>query len=181
MKDSERPNVASKAFVWWRDLTQSEDPKTRSSRRAALAHLRRAHSEIEIMMVPEALRLIKQFPRRDADSVATLAGILAFVDDSHDQPVARALGRAQIEDDSAILSEGRFRRLMQLHKDELLDPMRRLVRLAKGNVNVYDLSSSVLHWSDAVKKSWISDYYGVWQETSTRPARTSATLPQENT
>ena len=136
------------------------------------------------MLVPDALHLIRRFPTHEADSVATLAGILAFVDDSHDQPVARALGRVQIEDDSAILSEGRFRRLMQLHKDELLEPMRRLVRLAKGNVNVYDLSFSVLRWGDAVKKRWISDYYGVWQvppETSTHPAGTSATLSEENT
>ena len=137
------------------------------------------------MLVPDALHLIRRFPTHDADSVATLAGILAFVDDSHDQVLARVLGRRQIEDaESAMLSEGRFRRLMQLRKDELLDPMRRLVRLAKGSVNVYDLSFSVLRWGDSVKKRWISDYYGVWQvplETSTHPAHASATPSQENT
>ena len=136
------------------------------------------------MLVPDALHLIRRFPTHDAGDVAILAGILAFVDDSHDQVLARVLGRRQIEDaESAMLSEGRFRRLMQLRKDELLDPMRRLVRLAKGGVNVYDLSFSVLRWGDSVKKRWISDYYGVCQppETSTHPAHASATPSEENT
>ena len=165
MTDSEQPNTAGKAIRWWHELVALDGDTSRGSRRAALARLRRADGPVEVMLVPEALRLIGRCPRRDADSVAVLLGILAHVRESNDLPVARALGRKQIDDaDSATLSEGRFRRLMQVSKGDLLDPMRRLVQMAKGSANVRDLSYSVLRWNDAVKKRWISDYYGVWQD-----------------
>ena len=165
MTDSEQPNLAEEAIRWWHKLVALDGDTSRGSRRATLARLRRADGPVEVMLVPEALRLIGRCPRRDADSVAVLLGILAHVRESNDLPVARALGRKQIDDaDSATLSEGRFRRLMQVSKGDLLDPMRRLVQMAKGSANVRDLSYSVLHWNDVVKKRWISDYYGVWQD-----------------
>ena len=165
MTDSEQPNTADKAIRWWHKLVALDGDTSRGSRRAALARLRRADGPVEVMLVPEALHLIGQCPPQDADSVAVLLGILAHVRESNDLPIARALGRKQIEDaDSATLSEGRFRRLMRVSKEDLLDPMRRLVQMAKGSANVRDLSYSVLYWNDAEKKRWISDYYGVWQD-----------------
>ena len=49
-----------------------------------------------------------------------------------------------------------------------MEPMRRLVRMMKGTVNVFDLSSAVLYWGDDVRKRWIFDYYAV--SGSLRPA-----------
>ena len=160
MTESAKRGGASIAYEWWRSLNP-EDALQSGRRRAALARMRRATTPIDVMHEPEALRLIAGLPRHP-DRVATLAGVLAFVRESDDRRVARAIGRETMDDDqSALLSEGRFRRLLQVEDDELMESMRRLVRMTRGTVNVRDLSSAILYWGDAVKKRWIFDYYGV--------------------
>ena len=159
MTDRKRRDAADIAAKWWSDLL-SEEPSRRGARRAALARLRRAATPIEVMQEPEALRLIRRLPR-DPDRAAILAGVLAFVDEPDDQPIARAIGRESFDEDKALMSEARLRRLLQTPGNDLMDPLRRLIRLTKGKANVRDLSSSVLYWGDRVKKRWIFDYYGV--------------------
>ena len=160
MTESAKRGGASIAYEWWRSLSP-KDVLQSSHQRAALARMRRAATPIEVMHEPEALRLIARMPR-NPDRVAALAGVLAFVRESDDRRVARAIGRTTMDDEwSALLSEGRFRRLLQVEDDDIMEPMRRLVRMAKGKVNVRDLSSAILYWGDAVKKRWIFDYYGV--------------------
>ena len=171
------------AEAWWRELTSDEaDGRiSRGTKRKALAVLRRADTPLEVMQEPEALRLIARLPDEDPDRVAILAGILAFVRESDDRRVASAIGRASLDDGraslddgrasldddkSAIMSESRFRRLMRVPGDELMETMRRLVRLTGGKANVRDLSFAVLRWGDGVKKRWIFDYYGVHGESS---------------
>ncbi len=167
----------STAYEWWRRLTAKEGARL-GQRRAALARMRRAATPIEVMQEPEALRLIERLPRRPED-VAILAGILAFVRESDDRSVARTVGRTRLDDDqSALLSEGRFRRLLQAQHGELMEALRRLVRMTNGRADVRDLSFSVLHWGDGVKKRWIFEYYAVRQSlpsdegTSVKPAST---------
>ena len=163
MTDTKRRNGADVVVEWWRDLV-SEEPgrrETRGSRRAALARLRRAATPIDVMQEPEALRLIRRLSW-DPDRAAILAGVLAFVREPDERPIARAVGRESFDEkDKALMSEARFRRLLQTPGNELMDPLRRLIRLTKGKANVRDLSSSVLYWGDRVKKRWIFDYYGV--------------------
>ena len=155
MTDSTRRSAAGIAEEWWRDLLSAERG---GPRRAALARLRRAATPLEVIQEPEALRLIARLPR-DPDRVAILAGVLAFVRKSDNKSVARAIG---IDDEKrAIMSEARFRRMLQARDDELMDAMRRLIRLTKGKVNVYDLSDAILYWGDRVRKRWIFEYYGM--------------------
>lgn len=164
MTESRQWSGSAIAEAWWRDLASYETGGhvTRGTRRAALANLRRASTALEVIQEPEALRLITRLPHENPDRVAILAGILAFVRESDDRPVARAIGRISLDDDeSGIMSENRFRRLMQVPGEELMGAMRRLVRLTKGRANVRDLSFSVLRWGDGVKKRWIFNYYGV--------------------
>ena len=165
MTSSKNPNSAA-AERWWENLTSedSEKKNTRGSRRAALARLRRAKNPLEILQEPEALRLIERIPR-NPDRVAILAGVLAYVREQDPQPVGRAIGRDGLDDESAIMSEARFRRLLQVPANELLDPMRRLVHLTKGKANVEDLSFAILNWGESVKKRWIFRYYGVSEDT----------------
>ena len=153
-----------KAYDWWRALVPDDEgtKAPKGHQRAALARLRRAQDAIDVMMEPEALRLIRRLPRRSLDRAATVAGVLAFVTIHDASHIIRSVGRTDFEDEkSATLSEGRFRRLLQLRADELLDPMRRLVRLNKGHANVGDLAKSILFWGDDEKKRWIFEYYGV--------------------
>ena len=83
------------AEAWWQDLTShgTGGHATRGARRAALAGLRRAGTPLEVIQEPEALRLITRLPHENPDRVAALAGILAFVRESDDRRVARAIGR----------------------------------------------------------------------------------------
>ena len=158
-------NAGQEVYNWWRALVPDDEgtKASKGSQRAALARLRRAQNAIEVMMEPEALRLIQRLPEHPPVRVTTVAGVLAFVT-AHDDAshLIRAVGRATFDDDkSALLSENRFRRLMQLDANDLLDPMRRLVRLNKGRANVHDLAKSILSWGDNVKERWILEYHGV--------------------
>ena len=137
--------------------------------------LRRAATPIEVMQEPEALRLIRRLSWAAPERVAILAGILAYVRESEDQRIARAIGRESFDEDKALMSEARFRRLLQASGEELMEPLRRLVRLTKGKANVRDLSSSVLYWGDKVRKHWIFEYYGV--SDSLRSSGTYRTQP----
>ena len=162
MTDTKRQDAADIAVGWWSDLV-SEEPSRRAppgARRAVLARLRRAATPIDVMQEPEALRLIRRLPR-DPERAAILAGVLAFVREPDSQPIARVVGPTSLDEDDGLLRRVRFRRLLQTPGNELMDPLRRLVRLTKRKANVRDLSSSVLYWGDSVKKRWIFDYYGV--------------------
>ena len=160
MTASSQRTGGSIAYQWWRDLNPREGVPS-GHQRAALARMRRAATPLDVMQEPEALRLFARL-RGDPDRIAVLAGVLACVRDTDERRVARAIGRRSLDDDQKVLlSEGRFRRLLQVPPHELMEPMRRLVRMTGGKVNVHDLSSSMLSWSDDVKKRWILDYYGV--------------------
>ncbi len=162
MTSVERLSSAAIAKNWWGDLT-SEAAARRGPRRAARARLRRAATPLEVIQEPEALRLIARLPGENPDRVAILAGVLALVDPpDDDRRVPRVIGRAELDDEkSALMSEGRFRRLLQTDGGDLMDAMRRLVQLTGRKANVYDLSFAVLRWGDAVKKRWIFEYYNV--------------------
>ena len=159
MTASSQQTAGSIAYQWWRALNPREGAPS-GHQRAALSRMRRAARPLDVMQEPEALRLFARL-RGDPDRVAALAGVLACVRDTDERPVARAIGRASLDDETALLSEGRFRRLLQVPHGELMEPMRRVVRIAKGKVNVNYLSWSMLSWSDEVKKHWIFEYYGV--------------------
>ena len=158
MTNPEKQSGPAIAFQWWSELTTERSGR----RRAALARMRRAATPIEVMFEPEALGLIQRLPR-DPERVAALAGILACVSSDDRRPVARAIGRASLDDDQppAILSEARFRRILQTPAEGLMDAMRRLVAMTKGQVNVRDLSAAVLYWGEKVKRDWIFQFYNV--------------------
>ena len=161
MTGSQRWNGAAIAERWWRESIL-EEPGRHGTRRAVRARLSRAATPLEVIQEPEALRLIARLPDENPDRVAILAGVLAFVRDHDEQSVARAIGRKSLDgDEPPLMSEGRFRRLLQAGGNDLMDPMRRLVRLTKGKANIRDLSFAVLRWGDDVKKRWIFEYYGV--------------------
>ena len=163
---------------WWRRLAQADDgTPAQGSRRASLAKLRRAGSPLELMMEPDALRLIRCLRRFNPDSVAVVAGVLAFVREDVDNRIIRIVGRKSLDDDEKpAMSENRFRRLLQTPPNDLLEPMRRLVRLAK-DANVADLAESILYWGDPRKKRWIFDYYGVSPASPSPTQAEAATTP----
>ena len=146
------------AHDWWGRLVSGES----GHHRAALARIRRASTPLEVIQEPEALRLITRLQTFSPDRVAILAGVLAHVRESPPTALTRAVGRSDLsEEHSAALSEARFRRLLQAETHELLEQMRRVVKLSKGAANVQHLAAGILYWGDSVKQRWIFEYYGV--------------------
>ena len=145
------------AYDWWSRLVSGES----GHHRAALARIRRAGTPLEVIQEPVALRLVVRLGAFNPDRVAVLAGVLAHVRQSSQAPLTRAVGRSRLDDEhSAMLSPSRFRRLLQAEPHELLEQMRRVVTMSKGEANVRHLAADILHWGDAVKQRWIFEYYG---------------------
>lgn len=175
MTETTRQSGAEIAFDWWRRLNPLDGVQP-GAHKAALARIRRAATPTEVLLEPEALRLVARLPF-SPDRAAVLAGVLAHVRETEERSVASAIGRSALDDEqSAAMSEGRFRRLMQSRDDELMEAMRRLVRLRKACVNVTNLSDAILNWGEPTKRKWIFDYYGV-----TIGARAGSAVPTAST
>ncbi|SDH68021.1 type I-E CRISPR-associated protein Cse2/CasB [Roseospirillum parvum] len=156
-----KPDSGAVALDWWRDLRDN---------RAAAARLRRCHSPLEALLVPQTLTLARRLNRADRPDrlgrVGALAVTLAHVKEhAPGLSVMRAVGATSTKDDDvegATLSEQRLRRLLLTDGDdesELMSAFVRLVRLMKGTANVADLAHSLLFWSDHTRQRWVFDYY----------------------
>lgn len=147
-------DYGERARDWWRELQQDT---------GARARLRRCHTPGEALLYPNTFSLMQRLGWRGqrGERVAALAAVLAHVREDDSRPVARAIGRKTLKDeDSALLKEGRFRRLMTVRDaDELQTAMTRLVAHLGGRVNVADLASSMLMWTDRTRADWAYGYY----------------------
>ena len=166
---SSRRETGAIAFAWWNELQGNNtagipDPKRRQDRQA-LAQLRRCRTPVEALSLPDGVGLALRFGLGRDDArlrrAGAVAAVLAHVRGNAPMELARAIGRRTIaETDSALLGEGRFRRLLQVDDpDELMTAMVRLVRHLKGEANVADLARSILYWGDRVRQRWAFDYY----------------------
>lgn len=156
------------ARKWWR--TMAGWPSGNNADRGGLAKLRRCREPLNaLLLAPATFNLIERLPKSNKDRVAVLAVVLAHIrDDDSSKRIARAIGRKSLSDEeSALLSEGRFRRLLQSEgNEELLTNMVRLVRHMKGKANVEDMAKTILDWGDTkwgnrTRRRWAFDYYAV--------------------
>ena len=155
-------NPIHPARQWWRMMTGWSGGN--SANRGALANLRRCRKPVDALMVTATFNLMQRLPNSNKERVAVLAVVLAHIGDDDPGPhVARAVGRKTLEDeDSALLSESRFRRLLQSEgSDELLTNMVRLLRHMKGKANVADMAETILYWGDGQRRRWAFEYYAV--------------------
>ena len=157
-------NIGSDALTWWSGL-QPPDERNRDRRgdRGALARLRRCASVIDAASEPATFALCRKLEATEHDlaRVALLAAVLAQVRE-HDGRlrVARQIG-AQNRETPAVMSDLRFRRLLQSDTDdEKLIGFRRLVALAGRKLNVGDLADGVVNWEwEATRRRWIYAYH----------------------
>jgi len=151
---SDQPDYGSRARDWWLELQKDS---------AARARLRRCRTPLDALLVPQTFSLMQRLGWRGdrGERVAALAAVLAHVREDDTQRIARAIGRATLKDaDTALLSEGRFRRLMTVRgADELQTAMTRLSAHLGGHVNVTDLANSMLWWTDRTRANWAYGYY----------------------
>lgn len=162
-------DIGTRARQWWHDYVEPL-PHRRGAARAAMARLRRTHTAMDALMEPATLDLARRLGRtrpQDLPRVGMVAAVLAHVRENDDRPVARAAGPAspsadpKKDDENAVVKYGRFRRLLQADDDDLVDQMRRLVRLLGGKANVADLAYSIFYWGDRTRQRWVFDYYAL--------------------
>lgn len=137
---------------WWETLDDN---------RGVRATLRRCQNPTDVIFQPSYMRLHDQLSaglQRDyvwEIRLARVIGLLAHCrDDQAELKMARAMAG-----NPPIVSELRFRRLLQTTPEDLYLPMIRALRLLDQGANLSDLIESVYHWNDSVRKRWAFDYY----------------------
>lgn len=137
--------------TWWKGLDHN---------RGARAELRRARSINEVMMIPSfhfaRRKFIKFFPQQvDQLRLAMILGLLSHVK----QPTSVKLAKQMSMGDRPRVSELRFKRLLRCERDELYQPLVRVIRLLDGQVNIGDLAKLCFYWDDHIRKELAFDYY----------------------
>ena len=150
-KNTQEQTLEYHLVAWWGGL---------NDRRGERAELRRAKSVTEVIMTPSfqklCTRLVEQLPSGfDKESVAAIVGLLSHVEKTTDKKLASQMS----EGSPPVVSELRFRRLLQRDRNELYVAMIRIIRMLKKKVNPYDLIASVYYWGDKQKKDWAYAYF----------------------
>ncbi len=152
---------------WWLGLKDNS---------AARAELRRCNSVAEVVMTPafqrfcqRKLRSLMQDTQMWEDRMAAVVGLLSHLRHDAESTVLGKSARPveafaeQMADlvsaDRPLVSELRFRRLLQNERADLYESMTRIIRMLKGGANLYGLSYSIFHWGDNVKKRWAYAYF----------------------
>jgi CRISPR system Cascade subunit CasB len=179
--ESTSPSVAPlaldvRARDWWQ-ATFAEG----GGDRAVRARLVRCRTPLDAVTVPAALSLARRlgripdasapaFRQRGFERALALAVVLAHVRTATATPLLRALGwgafpldskATERGDASPVLSELRFRRLLQTEGDpELIAAFSRLLALAKGAADPAELARVLLHWEqDRTKRDLALTYF----------------------
>lgn len=150
---------------WW--LKLKDDTASR-------AELRRCDSIAEVVMTPVFQRLcqrLKHHFKNDNDWQDRLAAIVGLASHLKYDQVSSVLASgnkrveklveqmAQATGDRPVVSELRFRRLLQRERNDLYAPMIRILRMLKGQANLYGLAESVFFWGEGIKKRWAYAYF----------------------
>lgn len=142
------------AFGWWQANINDGDGDNKKARGIA-ARLRRATS-LEVLSEPSVHRLAHSLDLRAAQAgqLVQLATLLANVDETHTDTLAKILGG-----DEPKLSTLRFQRLIRAEGDALTDHLRRAIGMAGHRCNVAALAADILRW-DAARPRWCFHYFG---------------------
>lgn len=163
-----RESALSKTLAdWWLGLKDNS---------AVRAELRRCNSVAEVVMTPafqrfcqRKLRPLMQDTKMWEDRMAAVVGLMSHL--RHDAETT-VLGKSDrpveafaeqmaylVSADRPLVSELRFRRLLQHEREDLYPSMIRIIRMLKGGANLYGLAYSVFYWGDSVKKRWAYAYF----------------------
>ncbi len=150
---------------WWLNLKDDT---------ASCAELRRCDSIAKVVMTPAFQRLcqrLKHYFKNDnkwQDRLAAIIGLASHL--KHDQTSSVLVGgenrveklaeqMVQATGDRPVVSELRFRRLLQRERNDLYTSMIRILRMLKGDANLYGLAESIFFWGEGIKKRWAYAYF----------------------
>lgn len=131
------------------------------------AQLRRCKTPQEVVMVSAFHRLCRRLrPLMQGERegwemrIAAIAGLLAHVRklDSR-KTLAGQMAEKRPGGDSPVVSELRFRRLLQRDRQDLFAALVRILGLLDKAANPFDLARSVYYWGDQERKRWAFAYF----------------------
>ena len=141
---------------WWSSLKDSHGNR---------AELRRCHSPTEVIFTPAYHELLLSLERKglsvNREALVVIAGVLAHVKvNNPGKSLATQMAMSREQGGNARVSGLRFRRLLKITaREELYEPLIRIVQLLNGDVNLIDLSESIYFWGESRRKQWANDYY----------------------
>lgn len=141
---------------WWENIKQN---------RGERAELSRAKSVDDIILLPVFQRSCLRFkPFFEGENnwesrLAEVLGLLAHVRKTSSQEIALQMAGGPKPTDPPVVSELRFRRLLQKDRRELFVAMIRILRLLDNQANLHDLANSVYYWGDRTKRDWAFTYF----------------------
>jgi len=156
-----KPNQAAGKLLakWWKELQDDHGRR---------AELKRCDTVNAVIMTPAFQRFFHQLrhdlPECDwqAEQLAAVIGLAARVKrivEKTDANTKLAASMAARKGDSALVSELRFRRLLQCDRKKLYGSLIRILRLLDDTADLYDLAESVYFWGESVKKAWAYAYF----------------------
>jgi CRISPR system Cascade subunit CasB len=144
----------------------------------ARAELRRCKAPVDVMMNPLFQRYCSRMKPLMGGShgweerFAMIVGLVSHLkrDDAATVLASPAEGKdsyieyfiaplASLNGDRPIVSELRFRRLLQRELEDLYPALIRTLRMVDGRSNLYGLAESVFYWGDNMKKRWAFAYF----------------------
>lgn len=152
--DDELPGETQLLMDWWYRLEEDK---------GARATLRRCKTLPEIMVQPAFARLCQRLQGRlQADPnwqprLATVVGLLAHCKSAGRRSLPEAM--AQNTGGTPVVSELRFRRLLQEKPEDLYRAMIRILAMLDHTANLSQLIHDVYHWNDATRKRWAFAYF----------------------
>lgn len=148
---------------WWRDLNGMGEARPADA--AGRAQLRRAHDLIDVFSCPAfhgLLRRLKITSNYQREALAVTAGVLAHVkEDTPKIKFGMSLGKPPNKGGTSPMAEIRFRRLLQARDpEEMMNQLRRAVRLLRGSADVQELALLIRYWSKRDRQLQLAtDYY----------------------
>lgn len=143
-------------LAWWRALQDTPGER---------AALRRCKTVTDVFFAPVFHRLrfaLCKHARSNDERLAVVAAVLAHVKTPARGSFASQMAAPKSVGKNAAVSGLRFRRLIQVGRDEhdkLLRDMIRMVRFLGDVANIADLANGLYWWNDQTRRQWATDYY----------------------
>jgi CRISPR system Cascade subunit CasB len=137
--------------------------KTLQENRGERAELRRCRSPNEVVLTPMFSRFccrLQALMEKEAywqDRIAAILGLLAHIET--ESPLRLPEQMSERKGEGVVVSELRFRRLLQCDRDKLYGSLIRVLHMLNQTANIFDLAGSVYFWGDKVKKDWAYLYF----------------------
>lgn len=151
-------------LAWWQRLEEQRGDR---------AALRRAADLAEIAHCAAYQRLYRRFDpsgewgEGTRDRLAAAAGLVAHLREASTLSLPLAMSQRTTESDSNLVSELRFRRLLESPDiDSLFVGLRRILPLIGHTADPYQLAGDVFYWGETVRKRWAYTYQ--WRADESR-------------